>query len=409
MISQDKSYFYYEAFDENNTYQSVISANDEIQAYELLTSIGLNVTELKIQSKASKALNRFQKRLSKEALIFFFRQLSFALSSGISLQKAIALGSVDLKDKKMSRFISHLLLMLSRGFSFSESLVSAPYEFPLIIIEWIKVGEAKGNLDDVLEEIALFLEKDYALKREIKNQLTYPMIIIAMLGGFLVLLATYFIPMLENAYLDFGVQLPKTIELFLLITGLLKKIRYLLLFVVFIFLYVLVADYRGFKGKLSRGFQQIVLKLHLTGTLVNLYYFIPFIRILGLLLKENISITIILTVLSNERKNAIYLEALEKVSSEVLSGKSLSSAFSECYFIPSSALQMLKISEESGNLTASCLFLADYYERLYQEKIKRMIKLLEPMMIIVLGLVVLFLALAFYVPIISSYEQFFKL
>lgn len=408
MTDLKRYYFYYEAFDEVNTYVSYIAAQNDIAAYELLRSMGLNVVELKKQNSFHQGLNQFYRRLSKEALIFFFRQLSFALNNGISLQRAISLSSIEVKNKRMSHFISHILLMLSRGFSFSESLTSAPYDLPLIVIEWIKVGETKGNLDYVLEEIALFLEKDYSLKREFKNQLTYPMIILFMIVGFLILLASYFIPMLKNAYLDFGVQLPNSLETFLKISLILGQVKYGLLILLLGLLYLILVDYKGLRGRILKKIQVLFLKVSFSSKLLQLYYFIPFIRIIGLLLKENISIATIFLILSNDRKNSLYLEELKEIYHRVLAGQSLTKAFVGVFFIPSSALQMLAIAEEGGSLPKSCLFLADYYERIYQENIRRIIKLLEPMMIILLGLIVLFLALAFYVPIISSYEQFFS-
>lgn len=308
----------------------------------------------------------------------------------------------------MRDFISHIQLMLSRGFSFSESLALAPYELPLIVLEWVKVGEAKGKLDVVLEEIAVYLEKEHNLKRELKNQMSYPIIILIMLIGFLILLSTYFIPMLEDAYLDFGIPLPKSLEIFILVSSVFRKMKYFLLALILLFLYLILIDYRSIQEKFYRICEKTLLKISGISMLIKLHYFISFIRMIGLLLKENIPMISILTILADERKNGLYKDAVMAIRESILSGQGLSKSLSSCYFIPPTALQMLKLSDESGSLPDVCLFLADYYERLQKERIKKIIKLLEPMMIILFGFIVLFLALAFYVPIISSYEQFFN-
>ena len=404
-----KSYYKYEAYDEKRQfYQAKIIATSEKDAYQKLSVMGLYVASLKRERGWQTLLFSMQYKLPEQELIFFFRQLAFALKSGISLIEAMKLQAEEIQHKNMQQFNTEIISFLSRGFSFSESIRLSTYDLPELVKEWLLLGEVEGKLDNILEDIADYLEKETAFKRDLKGQLAYPILLFGLLSVFFFLLAFYFVPMLEEAYREFGIAIPKSLALLLMVTKGIKNMKWLILLFVCLSVVILKRDYKRIRTRLRQYFSSLLERIPSLALLRNLYYFIPFSRSLSILLDSGVSAVVAFSILESSGKNPNYLKVIRKAKEKVLSGEGMMKAFENAFFIPKSSYQMLLLAEKSGKLSEALIFLSNYYEKLQQQKLRMFIKLVEPAMIIILGLAVLFLAVAFYVPIIDSYENFFK-
>lgn len=404
-----KSYYKYEAYDEKRQfYQAKIIATSEKDAYQKLSVMGLYVASLKRERGWQTLLFSMQYKLPEQELIFFFRQLAFALKSGISLIEAMKLQAEEIQHKNMQQFNTEIISFLSRGFSFSESIRLSTYDLPELVKEWLLLGEVEGKLDNILEDIADYLEKETAFKRDLKGQLAYPILLFGLLSVFFFLLAFYFVPMLEEAYREFGIAIPKSLALLLMVTKGIKNMKWLILLFVCLSVVILKRDYKRIRTRLRQHFSSLLERIPSLALLRNLYYFIPFSRSLSILLDSGVSAVVAFSILESSGKNPNYLKVIRKAKEKVLSGEGMMKAFENAFFIPKSSYQMLLLAEKSGKLSEALIFLSNYYEKLQRQKLRMLIKLVEPAMIIILGLAVLFLAVAFYVPIIDSYENFFK-
>lgn len=404
-----KSYYKYEAYDEKRQfYQAKIIATSEKDAYQKLSVMGLYVASLKRERGWQTLLFSMQYKLPEQELIFFFRQLAFALKSGISLIEAMKLQAEEIQHKNMQQFNTEIISFLSRGFSFSESIRLSTYDLPELVKEWLLLGEVEGKLDNILEDIADYLEKETAFKRDLKGQLAYPILLFGLLSVFFFLLAFYFVPMLEEAYREFGIAIPKSLALLLMVTKGIKNMKWLILLFVCLSVVILKRDYKRIRTRLRQYFSSLLERIPSLALLRNLYYFIPFSRSLSILLDSGVSAVVAFSILESSGKNPNYLKVIRKAKEKVLSGEGMMKAFENAFFIPKSSYQMLLLAEKSGKLSEALIFLSNYYEKLQRQKLRMLIKLVEPAMIIILGLAVLFLAVAFYVPIIDSYENFFK-
>jgi|GEM_PF-3722566 type II secretory pathway, component pulF len=404
-----KSYYKYEAYDEKRQfYQAKIIATSEKDAYQKLSVMGLYVASLKRERGWQTLLFSMQYKLPEQELIFFFRQLAFALKSGISLIEAMKLQAEEIQHKNMQQFNTEIISFLSRGFSFSESIRLSTYDLPELVKEWLLLGEVEGKLDNILGDIADYLEKETAFKRDLKGQLAYPILLFGLLSVFFFLLAFYFVPMLEEAYREFGIAIPKSLALLLMVTKGIKNMKWLILLFVCLSVVILKRDYKRIRTRLRQYFSSLLERIPSLALLRNLYYFIPFSRSLSILLDSGVSAVVAFSILESSGKNPNYLKVIRKAKEKVLSGEGMMKAFENAFFIPKSSYQMLLLAEKSGKLSEALIFLSNYYEKLQRQKLRMLIKLVEPAMIIILGLAVLFLAVAFYVPIIDSYENFFK-
>ena len=404
-----KSYYKYEAYDEKRQfYQAKIIATSEKDAYQKLSDLGLYVASLKRERGLQTFFFSMQYQLPEQELIFFFRQLAFALKSGISLIEAMRLQGEEIHHKNMQQFNTEIISFLSRGFSFSESIRLSTYDLPELVKEWLLLGEVEGKLDSVLEDIANYLEKENTFKRELRGQLAYPILLFGLLSVFFFLLAFYFVPMLEEAYREFGIEIPKSLAFLLIATKAIKNMKWLIFLLACLGIYILKTDYKAIRTRLGQWFSHFLGRLPYLALLRDLYYFIPFSRSLSILLDSGISAVVAFSILESSGKNQNYLKAIRKAKAKVLAGEGMVKSFEGAFFIPKSSYQMLILAEKSGKLSEALIFLSNYYEKLQQQKLRMLIKLVEPAMIIILGLAVLFLAVAFYVPIIDSYENFFK-
>lgn len=404
-----KSYYKYEAYDEKRQfYQAKIIATSERDAYQKLSDLGLYVASLKRERGLQTFFFSMQYQLPEQELIFFFRQLAFALKSGISLIEAMKLQAEEIQHKNMQQFNTEIISFLSRGFSFSESIRLSTYDLPELVKEWLLLGEVEGKLDNILGDIADYLEKETAFKRDLKGQLAYPILLFGLLSVFFFLLAFYFVPMLEEAYREFGIAIPKSLALLLMVTKGIKNMKWLILLFVCLSVVILKRDYKRIRTRLRQYFSSLLERIPSLALLRNLYYFIPFSRSLSILLDSGVSAVVAFSILESSGKNPNYLKVIRKAKEKVLSGEGMMKAFENAFFIPKSSYQMLLLAEKSGKLSEALIFLSNYYEKLQRQKLRMLIKLVEPAMIIILGLAVLFLAVAFYVPIIDSYENFFK-
>ena len=404
-----KSYYKYEAYDEKRQfYQAKIIATSEKDAYQKLSVMDLYVASLKRERGWQTLLFSMQYKLPEQELIFFFRQLAFALKSGISLIEAMKLQAEEIQHKNMQQFNTEIISFLSRGFSFSESIRLSTYDLPELVKEWLLLGEVEGKLDNILGDIADYLEKETAFKRDLKGQLAYPILLFGLLSVFFFLLAFYFVPMLEEAYREFGIAIPKSLALLLMVTKGIKNMKWLILLFVCLSVVILKRDYKRIRTRLRQYFSSLLERIPSLALLRNLYYFIPFSRSLSILLDSGVSAVVAFSILESSGKNPNYLKVIRKAKEKVLSGEGMMKAFENAFFIPKSSYQMLLLAEKSGKLSEALIFLSNYYEKLQRQKLRMLIKLVEPAMIIILGLAVLFLAVAFYVPIIDSYENFFK-
>ena len=370
--------------------------------------MGLYVASLKRERGWQTLLFSMQYKLPEQELIFFFRQLAFALKSGISLIEAMKLQAEEIQHKNMQQFNTEIISFLSRGFSFSESIRLSTYDLPELVKEWLLLGEVEGKLDNILGDIADYLEKETAFKRDLKGQLAYPILLFGLLSVFFFLLAFYFVPMLEEAYREFGIAIPKSLALLLMVTKGIKNMKWLILLFVCLSVVILKRDYKRIRTRLRQYFSSLLERIPSLALLRNLYYFIPFSRSLSILLDSGVSAVVAFSILESSGKNPNYLKVIRKAKEKVLSGEGMMKAFENAFFIPKSSYQMLLLAEKSGKLSEALIFLSNYYEKLQRQKLRMLIKLVEPAMIIILGLAVLFLAVAFYVPIIDSYENFFK-
>lgn len=341
----------------------------------------------------------FGSKVDNQDLVFFTRQLSSMLASGLTLMQALNILKTQVKKPEMFVMLDGIIRDIEDGKTFSDSLEKYEHVFTPIYISLIKTAESSGLLDKVLLRLADNLEKQQKLKSTIKSALMYPAIVITGMVIILIIMMIFVIPQLTSMYENLGVELPLptliiisfsnfTITFWPLIVG-------LLIFIVF--------AYKRWK-KTEAGqllIDSVVLKLPVFGKLNNEVILTEFTRTLGLLIGSGTLIVDAFQEASGVTGNILYKNAIAGISRRVEKGISIGDAMLAYPLFPQIVIQMVKIGEETGKLDESLMKVSEYYEREVDQTVKTLTTAMEPIIMIVLGIGVAFLVISIITPIYS--------
>lgn len=390
--------------DKQGTMQKgVISAATKPQAVEQLRAKGQFVVSVQpLDRKISRVTRATGQslgfgRISALDKIIFIRHLSIMLRSGLSLVEGLEITLEQASSKKMKETIGNILKSVSNGSSLAASLEQYPQHFGGIIIGMVKVGEASGTLERNLEYVASELEKDHELRRKVKAAMLYPVIV---LSGTLILgtaLSIFILPKLVKMFSTFKLALPLMTKIFLgLANFLVKDGLYLLIGLV-----VLAVAVRWMvKWPVTRPFfHKLNLRWPVLKNLIKNINLARLSRVMSILLKSGVTINESLAITAQVLGNVYFRRELERAVAGVQKGKSLAAVLTQEEFVSKMANRMINVGEKTGKLEESFEYLAGYYEQEVDNTTKNLSNILEPILLVFIGLVLGFLAVAIISPI----------
>ena len=378
----------------------IVKASDDSAALEILQKNKLDVFYLEeatakgFMAKITQALNR----VSAKQVMVFSRQLSVMIESSVPIMKALRTIATQTENPALAQICKNMANYVEEGEPFSEALARYPKEFDQFYVSVIKSGEASGNLKRSLTYLADHLEKAYELKRKIQGALMYPGFILLAFTGIFFFLTIYVLPELTSILKDSGVTLPWTTQIVIFISDFMEKY----------WIFVLIALMGGIGGfivaiKTSEGkskFDEFTLKIPIIGNLIKNSYVARFSENLRVLLEEGVSIINALGILSEVMGNAVYEKLLVKVMKNVEKGKSMADALMEdTEAFPIMVPQMIKIGEEAGRTPQILKNIESFYTREVNTMADNMTSVIEPVLIVVLGLGTGILVAAIIMPI----------
>lgn len=332
-------------------------------------------------------------------LILFTRTLSVLLRAGINIDKSFYI----LEDQftgSFSRVITKVRKNIEKGRSLSDSLQEYPRYFNEIYVGMVNVGEQSGTLVDSLLNLADQQEKDMELKRKIKAASLSPSIILACLIGLGVLMSYYILPQLITVFNSFDMKLPLSTQVLLWISEFLNK--YLLFIIIGLIIFIIIFNMLLKIKAVKTQWQGFVLGLPIIGRLMQKLNLARFCRILGILLESNVPINQALKITINSISNYAYKKQLRKVLKNIRAGKSLSESIKNVKknkLFPKIIYQMVNVGEKTGTLGQNLLYLADFNEKDVDNYSKNLTTVIEPVLLIVVGIVVALVAISVISPI----------
>ena len=356
-------------------------------------------TDNYLSSAAKKIRARFlPARMSTQEQIIFAKRLAILVKAGVPLLQALAM----LRDQSGSSGSAKIMESLRRQVEQGQSLAGSMAQFKSIFgnfaVNIVRVGEISGTLTQNLQYLADELKKKQELRRTIVSALVYPSFIVVATIGIAALLTTYVFPKILPVFQSFKSQLPWTTRALIAISGFME---YYWLYLIFTIVALAIAWWLlmqacSIKKYVDRNF----LRLPIIGALFSNYYIANFTRTLGLLLKSDVGIIEALQITGDTMSNRAYLQSFDSIAAGVARGQSISEGMQKDKLLyPSVVMQMVSVGEMTGNLSSSLLYLAEIHEDEMNGMTKNLSASIEPVLMIIMGIMVGFIAISIIAPI----------
>lgn len=337
----------------------------------------------------------FTHRITAADRAFVARQLATMMTSGLSIDRASAVLANQVASAVLADIFRQIEADLEAGLSFSKAIVKHPRVFNKVFVNVIIAGEAVGKVAEVLQEMALRLEKEQEFTSKIRAALYYPLFVFVATLLIGIALMIWVIPQFKEVFIEAGVDLPLTTSLLITLSEFLATnwwvmILALVLLIVFLRFYLASPQ-----GKLTLDF----LSLRFPGGLAKDLYMTRFNRTLALLLQSGTPIIEALAITSEVINNRFYAETVMRAKDDIARGIPLSVPLSKSPLFPLIVPQMVLVGEQTGRLDSVLTSLADYYEQETDVKLKALSSLFEPAMIIVVGGAVAFIVFSIFIPL----------
>lgn len=388
--------FIWEGLDKNRQKsKGVITAKSEVLARTELRRQGYRITKIR---KKSKPLFSKVREITASDIAIFSRQLATLLKAGIPLVQAFDIIGKGHENPSMQLMLLSIKTNLESGDTLAESLKKNPLYFDELFCNLVEAGESAGVLETLLDKIATYKEKTESIKKKIKKALTYPTAVIFVAFIVTAILLLFVVPVFEELFKSFGADLPIFTRLIVDISKTLKQIWWLLLVIIISVIYSFIYFKRRSRA-FNRFLDKTLLKTPVIGTILNKSAIARFSRTLSILSTAGIPLVNALNSASGACGNIMYSEAVLKMREEVATGQRLQFAMLQTILFPHSVQQMIAIGEESGSLDAMLAKVADFYEEDVDNLVDNLSNLIEPMIMVILGILIGGLVIAMYLPI----------
>jgi type IV pilus assembly protein PilC len=333
----------------------------------------------------------------------FSRQLAAFLRAGIPILDAFDALTENVSSKVFERVLLDIVDALRSGSTLSDAMAPHAQLFPTYYLGILRSAELTGELDIVLDQLATYIERDAETKRTVKSALTYPCVIAVMAVVTIVILVTFVLPRFEVFFKSFHAKLPLPTRMLLSLASFFENWG-LVLLVVFVLGGIGLFVYsRTEAGRFRRD--RTLLKVPIFGEIVRYAVIERFCRILGSMLRAGVPIPEAMSSAIDATNNRVYMQALNGARDEMLQGAGLAAPIASTQLFPGVAAQMLRVGEQSGTLYDQLDLASNFYEGELNFKMKRLTALFEPTIIVVMGVIVGFVAIALVSAMYGIFNQ----
>ena len=374
-----------------------IDANDRDSAVAVLRQRQVLVTTIKAKPKElSLKLPGFGGVKEKD-IVIFTRQFATMIEAGLPLVQCLDILSRQATNKEFATVIAKVKTDVESGESFADALRKHPKVFNEFYANMVEAGETGGILDTILARLAAYMEKARALKGKVKSAMVYPAAIVGIAVTVIVFLMIFVIPVFAEMFASFGGTLPAPTQLVMTLSDMTKKYIVYAIPLVIILVFLFKRFYRTAKGK--RVVDSLLLQSPVFGPLIQKVAVAKFTRTLGTLVSSGVPIIDGLQITARTAGNKIVEEAVLMVISSVKEGQSLADPLSKQNIFPAMVVQMIEVGESSGALDSMLEKIADFYDEEVDAAVSALTSLLEPALMVFLGVSIGFIVVAMYLPI----------
>ncbi|MFH2063838.1 MAG: type II secretion system inner membrane protein GspF [Pseudomonadota bacterium] len=381
--------------------ESAVTARQKLRASQIFP---IDIKEVYATKKSadkpgSVALSHLFSKVKKTEITMMTRQLSTLVGAGFPLVSAISTLIPQTKSQLFKKILSQIKDSIEEGNSFAGALSLYPETFSPIYINMVRAGESSGTLEIVLERLADITENQQALTNKIRSMLAYPAIMAVIGSGVLFFLMAYIVPRITTIFKDVNRALPTPTRILISTGDFLKAYWWLLFLLMIAVFFCFKALRKREKGKYM--IDRFLLSLPVAGELLRKLAVARFARTLGSLLENGVTMLSSLEIVKNIAGNVIIADVVENAAREVEKGNALGKSIEAYDVFPHLSVQMIQVGEQSGELESMLNKVADVYENEVESTVIAMTSWLEPVIILVMGVVVAFIVLSIVLPIME--------
>ena len=341
---------------------------------------------------------RFLQPKVKEAdVILFARQFSTMIDAGLPIIQCMDILHSQQKNATFKKMLKQIKESVEGGATLAEALKKYPKHFDDLFVNMIAAGEAGGILDAILRRLAAYMEKAARLKAKVKGAMTYPLVTLAIAIIVLAVILVFVIPVFEEMFADFGSQLPAPTQFVVALSDLVKSKILYLIGAGILFMIAFKKYYATEKG--HDMVDALVLKLPVFGMLLRKVAVAKFSRTMGTMLSSGVAILEALDIVAKTSGNRTIEKAIYDVRSGIAEGRTMADPLNESGVFPTMVCQMISVGESTGALDAMLEKIADFYDEEVDQAVENMTALIEPIMLVFLGVTIGGLVIAMYLPI----------
>ena len=345
-------------------------------------------------------------KLSSKHMYFICQQLSFALESGMSLPAALELAAGELRHRHSHNFLTELYQAMEHGHLASDALRLTEIRYAPVFLEFVLAGEQNGTMKEALSQAAVYFQQQNKTKQMLFSALCYPAVLLVLMLFAFGAMLLFVVPAVVSTYQNVQAELPQFTQLLLTISEWMTQYWPVLLLVVCVMLLLGAILMKKLLQKVSvrNWIKRMICKIPLIGTLYQQYWFIQISQGLSLMLNSGMLLVNALDAVAQIYRRSLFADELQQLTQMTASGHPWAYGVQQCSFVPKLAEQMLIISEQTGTLPKALTQLNQYYQQQFQQKTQMLMSILEPCVIIVLGIGILAMAGSLFLPLVQSYQ-----
>ncbi len=381
------------------TVSGEISAPSKTEVQSLLRRQQITPTKMSEKGKEFN-LPTFGGGVSAKELAIFTRQFSVMIDAGLPLVQCLEILASQQENKTFQKVLVGTRSAVEGGATLSAAMRQFPKVFDALYVNMVEAGETGGILDTILQRLSMYIEKNVKLQRAVKSALVYPVGVLTVAGGVIILLLWKVVPIFATLFAGLGVDLPLPTKIVIALSHFIGSIFGLLILVgMGAGIFGLKVWYSTPKGRYA--IDATILRLPILGLLMRKIAVARFTRTLGTLIASGVPILEGLDITAKTSGNAVVERSLQRVRKSVEEGKSLTEPLKDSEVFPGMVTQMIAVGEQTGAMDAMLQKIADFYEEEVDAAVKDLLTALEPVMIVFLGLVVGGVVISMYLPLFS--------
>jgi type II secretory pathway component PulF len=394
------NYYFYKAVNvDGSLIDGIIEAEDQAAAYDDLVAKSLRVLVVKKASRMAARLRQHfvSRRVKRVDIIECVRNLSVMLTAGIPLLSALEDSIEATENKSLKSAIEDAKKEIELGLNFSDALSRQKGIFPDILIRLVKVGESTGRLDKSLTDVADHLQRIEDLSQAIKRSLFYPVFAIVTTTGAMIFWFVYVLPKIMNVIQEMGVELPFITQALMAVSNAISTYWYVIVGIVIACIIAIQVMRTG--EKTLYYYDYMLLKLPIVKLIVYNKLLVLFTEQMRILIVAGLTIDRTLDIVAGVIDNLVFRRAIVAVRENVLLGSRISDALKDHKIFPPMVTRMVNAGEKSGNLDTQFAFLAGYYIKRLDDISSKLGKMIEPILLSIVGLVFILILMAVLLPV----------